>query len=101
MLGGAVGIDDAEQPQAAAAELHGHTDGGPDHGEVEVGAEELQASDAEQVGDPFHVVAEVEVTQARDDGQGCGQGRTLSRSYICGLVRTRVGARVRRLLITA
>ena len=79
MLGGPVRVDDAEQPQAAAAKLHGHADRGADHGQVKVGPEELQAADTDEVGDPLQVVAEVEMPEAGNDRQCGRQGRTLAR----------------------
>lgn len=67
MLGGPVRVDDAVGPQRSASELHRHTDGGPDHSEIEVEAEELQTDDPNEIGNSFHVVAEVEMAAARDD----------------------------------
>src|SRR5260370_10600615 len=57
LLGGSVRVNDAEKPQAAAAELHRHAHRGSDHGQVKVGAEELQASDADQVRNALALVA--------------------------------------------
>src|SRR5260370_32466447 len=86
LLGGSVCIDDAEEPQPGAAELHRHSDRGPDHAEVQIEAEELQASDADQVGNPLHVVAEVEMAEAGDDRQGGRQGGALARLAIYRLI---------------
>src|SRR5260370_13206634 len=91
LLGGSVCIDDAEEPQPGAAELHRHSDRGPDHAEVQIEAEELQASDTDQVGNPLHVVAEVEMAEAGDDRQCGRQGGALARLAIYGLICARGG----------
>jgi IS30 family transposase len=100
-FGGPVCVDDAKEPQAAAAQLHGHAYGCADHGEVEVSPEELKAANPDQVGDAFHVVAEVEMAEARDDRKRGGESRALSRAAILALVRTGVRAGLRRGLIRA
>ncbi len=80
MLGGAVRIDDAENPQRAAAKLERHADRRPDHGEVEVQTEELESADPQQVGQAFHGVPKVEVAEPRHDRERRSEHRTLVRS---------------------
>ena len=88
MPGGSIRIDDAVDPQRAATQLEGHAERRADHREVEVEAEELKASDAEQVSDALLVVAEIEVAAARDDGERGGDERALAASRHAGLVAT-------------
>ena len=77
VLGRPVRIDDAVEPQRAAAQLHRHAERSADDGQVEIEPEELQASDAEQEPDAFLVVAQVEVAASRNDGQRGRRERVL------------------------
>src|SRR2546425_857156 len=79
LLGGAVGIDDAEDPQGAGAELEWDPDRQADHARVKAQVEQLKTAYAQQKAEALQVVAEIEVAQARHDGQGRGQPRALAR----------------------
>src|SRR6266849_3658179 len=91
LLGRPVCIDDAEEPQPGAAELHRHSNRGPDDAEVQVEAKELQASDADQVRDPLQVVAEVEMPEPWDDRKGGREGRALPGLAVDALICARGG----------
>lgn len=80
VLCGSVRVDDAEYPQAAAAKLHRHPDGGADDRQVQVETEELKASNPDQEAEAFQVLAEIEVSEARDYREGRRQGGILVRS---------------------
>jgi len=80
VLCGSVRVDDAEYPQAAPAKLHRHPDGGADHREIKVETEKLKARNPDQEAKAFQVLAEIEVSEARNYREGRRQGRTLARS---------------------
>jgi hypothetical protein len=86
--GGSIRVNDAVDPQRAAAQLQRHAERCTDHREVEVEAKELKTSDAEQVADALLVVAEVEVAAARDNGKGRCDERALAASRHGGLIAT-------------
>jgi hypothetical protein len=91
LFGGPICIDDAEEPQPCAAELHRHSNRGPDDAEVQVEAKELQASDADKVRDSFQVVSEVEMPEPGDDRKGGREGRALPRLAVHALICARGG----------
>src|SRR2546426_11889094 len=78
-LGGAVGTDDAEDPQRAGPELEWDPDRQADHARVKAQVEQLKTAYAQQKTETLQVVAEIEVAEARHDGQGRGQPRAFAR----------------------
>jgi len=77
VLCGSIRVDDAEYPEAAPAKLHRHPDGGADHSEVEVETEELKSRDPDQEAKAFQILAQIEVSEPWNHGEGRRQARTL------------------------
>src|ERR1700730_10256532 len=77
--GGPVSVHDAEYPEGARPELQWHANRRADHAEVEADVEKLEATDADEKPDAFHVVAQIEMAAPGNDRERCREGGVLSR----------------------